>query len=135
MIKQPSSESGCGIACIANLIGKSYEDTYQLMAEANCKNRNDDRVRIDQIKNFLSLSEITYHSQTILNRKNTAIVYVRWPDDKRYKHWVIFHDKRFWDPAPYSSEPSFEYPTKPEYIIEIQSDFVMKNLQKMAGQT
>ncbi|MEZ8880647.1 hypothetical protein [Vibrio lentus] len=135
MIKQPSSESGCGIACVANLIGKSYEDTYELMAKTDCKNRNDDRVTINQIKNFLSLFEITNRSKTTLNSKKSAIVYVRWPFDRRYKHWVIFHDKRFWDPAPYTSEPSFDYPTKPEYIIEINSDFVMKNLQKMAGQT
>ncbi|CED59174.1 Putative uncharacterized protein [Moritella viscosa] len=126
MIKQPSLESGCGIACVANIIGKSYQDTYEIMSDSKCKNKYDDRVTIQQIEKFLGLYENihTKRSETIEDTVS-ALLYIRWPDDKRYKHWVLYSDGLYWDPSPQQNEPTDHYLTKPEVIISLFSNHAL----------
>ena len=123
MVKQPSSESGCGIACVANIIGKSYQETYEAMSGLRCKNKHDDRVTIQQIEKFLSLAE-HIHTERVDGIEDTksALLYVRWPGDKRYKHWILYSEGLYWDPSPQQNEPTVNYPTKPEVIISLFDD-------------
>ena len=139
LIKQPTSESGCGIACISNIFGHSYDVAYNQMANAGCKNKHDDRVTVQQIEKYLSKGSYVFFSrEDKLECDMTALLYVRWPHDKRYKHWILYADGKFWDPDPEIEGPTRCYATEPEVIISLFGDLKMKrplDLRSNLGKT
>lgn len=124
MIKQASKNRGCGIACVANVIKRSYAITRSRMDRYKCKYKTDNVTVKHLLKFFSSHHKGVYIKEHLFLKevKGSALLYLRWPEDKRYKHWVIYENGYFFDPNPEIEDATKNYETEPECIFGLYED-------------
>ena len=91
------NSSGCGIACIAMMLGKSYSQTKsKLMHVDNCITRNRFRINEEELENALNHFKIKLHNPTKTRSwqrvTQTSIVQINKIGDRW--HWVVFDSKQ-----------------------------------------
>jgi hypothetical protein len=124
MIKQPKDGGGCGIACVANIVNKTYLVTKKRLDDAKCKNDNDN-ITIPQLLRFFREHTDGVHvkkERSLSSVKGCAVVYLKWPADKRYKHWVLYQNGWYYDPDYEATKRTKSYITEPEVIIGLYTD-------------
>lgn len=101
-IKQPFQHEGCGVAVMARLLQKSYEETLLFaMANGFCNKRK--RVNLAQMKRFLrfiGLENVSFRKHTgVSELPKSGIFHGRWGDSKSgARHWIAYHEGLYFDP-------------------------------------
>lgn len=124
MIVQPDSSTGCGVACVAYTLGLDYGAALKIMADAGATNSaTNHNVKVERLAAFLeNLDNPIYvnQAQSLSEVQGIAFLYVKWPQNKRYRHWVVFIDGYYYDPG-YRS-PLQSYPVTPLKILALYDD-------------
>ncbi|MDF7785072.1 hypothetical protein [Pantoea stewartii] len=101
-IKQPSDDEGCGIAVMARLHQKSYDEMLSIAMENGfCDKKK--RVNLAQMKRFLGykgLENVSYKRHNGASvPTDCGIFHGRWNNVKTgTRHWIAYHDGMFFDP-------------------------------------
>lgn len=120
LLKQDQNSSSCGLACLGTLLELSVKETHKRMRASRRTNakKNDHRVTTKNLKAFVDSSSTPFFIAEVAPTEAVegwAFVYVKWPHDKRYRHWIIYLNGNYYDPDPrtQSKTPCSEYKTKP----------------------
>lgn len=102
LINQPTTETGCGVACFAMV--RKHADYNSALTEMQAKgwvlcNGN---VQVKQMKAALAHRIATCHNSEPTNGK-TCLLFVVYR--RKYRHWVIRHAGLYYDPLPRYKKP------------------------------
>lgn len=118
-IQQPFQHEGCGVAVMARLLQKTYEETLPIAMENGFCDKHK-RVNLAQMKRFLHYIGL----ENVSFRKNygasgptgNGIIHGRWGNIKSGpRHWLVYHEGMYFDPLlphPISHLPEQFYVTQ-----------------------
>lgn len=133
MIKQPKNGTGCGVACLANVISQTYRTTLKKLKDTACRHNNGN-MTVDHMLTYINEHTLlSARKENAFNSNKTCfLVFLRWPTNKRYKHWVIYQGGWYYDPDSSVTSRTRHYETKPECIIAIYADKKFRRPHKIA---
>lgn len=101
-VMQPCKNEGCGIAVMARLLQKSYEETLTIaMGNGFCDKYK--RVNLAQMRRFLlyiGLENVSFRKHAGTSKPTSdGIFHGRWDNVKNgARHWIACHDGVYYDP-------------------------------------
>lgn len=102
LINQPTTETGCGVACFAMAQGHAnYEAALAEMQKNGWILRNGN-VQVKQIQAALAHRNATFHNSEPKNEA-TCLLFVVYREN--YRHWVIRYAGLYYDPLPRYKRP------------------------------
>lgn len=106
MVKQPEQETGCGVAVFAMLTHMKFEESLAYLLKGGWVGPRRHHMTTIQMKAALGAYfdkkavRVSSHS-TVSPWSAVYVVYC-----ERYRHWVAFDGKRFFDPLEQARGPS-----------------------------
>jgi hypothetical protein len=102
LINQPSTETGCGIACFAMVQDHAdYESSLAEMKEGGWVLPNGN-VQVKKMRAALSHRHTTLH-RSEPKSEATCLLFVVYQE--KYRHWVVRHGGLYYDPLPRYRKP------------------------------
>jgi len=102
LINQPSTETGCGVACYAMVkMRAGYESSLVHMKKNNWVLPNGN-VQVKQMQAALGDEKTTLHNSEPKN-ESTCLLFVVFQE--KYRHWVVRHRGLYYDPLPRYKKP------------------------------
>jgi hypothetical protein len=101
-IQQPCQHEGCGIAVMARLLQKTYEETLHIAMEKGFCDKYK-RVNLAQMKRFLlyiGLENVSFIKHDgVSEPKNNGIFHGRWDNvTSGARHWIACYEGLYFDP-------------------------------------
>lgn len=100
MVKQPDPATGCGVAVFGMLTGRKFEQAlaHLLTNRGEWISRTGHHMTVSQMKSALQdhFVDVAAKTQHHFDRQPWCAVYVVY--QKRYRHWLAFDGKLFFDP-------------------------------------
>ncbi len=119
LVNQPTSETGCGVACFAMVQNYTdYETAFSEM-QKNGHVLQNGNVQIKQMQSALA------HRDTKLNNSEpqneaTCLLFVVYKG--KYRHWVVRHEGLYYDPLPQYKRPRKNIKYKVTRAISLLDD-------------